>query len=146
MNVTFPPEHYNTGIRDREFLANLDKKFHYVMESWAETNISGTSHKLYIDQYTNQKINPDEIEKVLGLIDKKTGLALTPINTNWGFSVGFQVLYLFGKMPLLQFLEEQLPKGYNFNRLSQVFNRPDNIEMLISCNLEKPQERWHYEY
>lgn len=146
MNITFPPQHYHTRERNREFLVDLDKKTHYVTESWFETNMSRSSYKCYIDQYTDQKINPDEIEKVLGLINEETGLALTPINTNWGFSVGFQVLYLFDKMSLLIFLEKQLPEGYDFNKLSHVFNRQDNIEMLIACGLEKPKERWHYEY
>ena len=146
MKITFPPQHYRTGIKDREFLIDLDKKLHYVMESWAETNISGGRHKLYIDQYTNQKISPNEIEKVLELMGKETGLALTPINTNWGFSVGFQVLYSYGKMPLLEFIENQLPEDYDFNKLSNVFNRKDNIEILIACGLEKPKDRWFYEY
>ena len=146
MIIILPPEHYHTGKKDREFLENLDKKLHYVMESGAEINISETGHELNIDRYTTQKMTSKEIEKVLELVGKGTGLALTTINTDLGFLVGFQVSYSYGKMPLLKFIGEQLPIGYDFNKLSEVFNKKENIETLITCGLEKPKERWAYEH
>lgn len=146
MQLLLPPEHFRTKINEKEFLKELDKRLHYVTESWAETNISRSRHKLSIDHYTNQKINSNEIEKILSLINLETGIAMTPINTDRGFSVGFSAIYTFDKKTLLCFLENQLPEGYNFKRLSRTFNSSDNIEMLKSIGIETPKEYWHYCY
>ncbi len=149
MNVVFPPEILRVGNKNREFIESLDKKLHYIEESEAETNISRTTHKVYVDNYTKEKLSKEELEGIISLIGRETGLVLTPINTNSGFSVGFEVLYTdcYGtKLSLLSFIEEQLPNGYDFKKLSETFNREDNIEMLVSGNLEKPEERWYYEY
>ena len=150
MQVIFPNKILGKDNEDRLFLESLDKRLHYVQRSLAETNISRSVHEIAIDLYHHdQKLSKNELEKVLSLIGKETQLVITPINTNYGFSVGFAILYadIYGtKIPFLAFIEEQLPKGYDFNRLSEVFNREDNIEMLVSCGLEKPEEKWHYEY
>ena len=139
MHLLFPPEHFRTKINERGFLKELDRRLHYVTESWAETNISRDRHKLSIDHYTNQKINSDEIENVLSLINIETGIAMTPVNADSGFSVGFSAIYTFDKKILLCFLEKQLPKGYDFKRLSKIFNSPENIDMLKSIGIEKPK-------
>lgn len=150
MQVIFPPEILREESEDRLFLESLDKRLHYVQRSLAETNLTGSVHEIAVDLYHyDQKLYKNELEEVLSLIGKETQLAITPISTNYGFSVGFAILYtdIYGsKIYFLKFIEQQLPDGYNFNRLSEVFNREENIEMLVSCGLEKPKERWHYEY
>lgn len=150
MHVVFPNKILERDNENRLFLESLDKRLHYVQKSLAETNISRSVHEIAVDlYYHDQKINKNELEKVLSLIGKETQLAITPINTNWGFSVGFAILYtdIYGsQMPFLTFLEQQLPEGYNFDRLSEIFNREDNLEMLAEAGLEKPKEKFYYEY
>lgn len=146
MQIKLPPNHFKENIEDRKFLEDLDKKLHYVYESWAETNMCRSRHKMYIDQYHNKKLEISEIEKILSLINIETGIAITPINTDWGFSVGFSVIYTFDKKTLLCFKEQQLPEGYNFEKLSKTFNHPDNIKMLNSMRIESPKDHSHYTY
>lgn len=146
MQIKLPPKHFSEKIDDRIFLEDLDKKLHYIYESWAETNMSRSRHKIYIDQYHSKKLEISEIEKNLSLINPETGIAMTPINTNWEFSVGFNIIYTFDKKSLLYFLEEQLPEGYDFKKLSETFNHPDNIKMLNSIGIETPKEHYHYSY
>lgn len=146
MQIELPPKHFSEKIEDRKFLQDLNKKLHYVYESWAETNISRSRHKMYIDQYHNKKLEISEIEKILYLINLETGIAMTPINTDWGFSVGFEIIYTFDKKSLLCFKEQQLPEGYDFKKLSKTFNHPNNIKMLNSIGIEVPKEHYHYTY
>ena len=124
MNVILPPDILRKDSENRIFLDNLDKK------------------------YPDQKITIEEIEKVLSLIGKENHLVITPINTNRGFSVGFEVLCpgYKSRTTLLTFIEKQLSEGYDFNKISRTFNREDNIEMLVSSGLEKPKERRNYTY
>ena len=146
MLVKFPPISYKNNIEDRIFLESLNKRLNRVVKSTAIANISGTEHEFNYIQYTTQKLEPSEIEKILSLVNFKTGICMTPINTNWGFSVGFQLVYTFDKITLLCFKEDQLPEGYNFKKLEETFNHPENIRMLKEIGIEKPKERWHYDY
>lgn len=146
MLVRFPPNIFRKGNSDGEFLRELDKRVHY------RERFDYCGFRVYENLfYNDQKISSDEIERVLGLICKKTGLSITPENTNQGFSVGFHVLYAADSQrqskSVLMFLEDQLPEEYDFNRLSEVFMRSDNIERLVSCGLKAPtRNRGDYEY
>lgn len=86
-------------------------------------------------------MTPEEIEKVLGLIGEHTNLALAPIDTAMGFKVGFEVVYTGEdrKDSLLMFIEDQLPKGYDFNRLSKTFMDGDNRRRLVEAGLPEPE-------
>ncbi len=56
--------------------------------------------------------------------------------TSWG-EKGFH---------LLDFTEDQLPQGYDFNRLSQVFGSTANKQLLAYAEMRPIQERVSYEY
>ena len=146
MLVKFPPKSFNKNIEDRQFLEELDKRLHYVVKSIATTNMSRTQHEISYDQYHNTKLEPSEIEKILSLVNSETEICMTPVNTNMGFSIGFQLVYTFDRKTLLCFKEDQLPEGYDFKKLKETFNHPENIRMLENIGMEKPKERGYYDY
>lgn len=146
MNIKLPPRHFRESIEERKFLESLIPKLYHTTESILTPNISGVGVISLSFHYHNIKLEVSEMEKILSLINPKTGIAMTPINTNYGFDVGFKIIYTFDKKSLLSFIERQLPEEYNFDKLSETFNRPDNLEMLESIGLESPKEHSYYVY
>ena len=121
-----------------EFIINLDKKLHYTTKYYSDVYGEGI-----FDNYTNKKINVNELNELLRIV-KKENLILCPIKTNYGFSVGFEVhkfkFPFLDKGPdktetLLKFKENQLPEGYNFNKLSKYFMRKENLAFAKTAGL-----------
>ena len=51
------------------------------------------------------------------------------------------------RIPYLIFRETQLPKGYDFKKLSEVFMRDSNSRLVASCGLEAPENDYgKYDY
>jgi len=116
------------GAKDLEFLRQLDNRLHKTKEMILTPNICGAPRKVSIDEFTDESMNKDEIQMVLEKVER-CRLAFYPINTNMGFSVGFQVANSTRtEKPLLTFTEKQLPEEYNFEKLSEYFMRPENIK------------------
>lgn len=132
---------------DLEFLKELDKKLHYKEEMH-----SAVYGNPLIDYYTEKKLTSKEIEKIMKIIEKYK-LPFYPVNTNMGFSVGFAVRDVIGVYPLIQpgneilkFKEDQLPKGYDFDKLSEVFLTEESKELLDWLHLPEIKERNYYTY
>jgi len=112
--------------KNLEFLSELDKKVHTTAESTFTPNISGASFQVFSDQYTNESLNKEEIQRILK-IAKRFPYIIYPINTARGFAVGFQVQQIRTGRTLLTFKESQLPKGHNFKTLSEHFMQSKNL-------------------
>jgi len=72
-----------------------------------------------------------------------------PINTNLGFSVGYDVCKIIlpiQKRALLRFEENQLPKEYTFEEMSKVFMSKKNKIKAKMLKVEIINDRGHYDY
>jgi len=97
MNITFPPKNFKDGIEDRKFLENLGHKLYYTIISEWTPNMRGPGGKVVDFHYHKIKLEVSEIEKILSLINPQTGIAMTPMIAEFGFSVGFDIIYTFDK-------------------------------------------------
>lgn len=131
--------------KDLEFLVKLDRKLHEVSQSTFTPNISGTPFKVSYDTYTKKSMNKKEARKILNIIERNN-LALYPINTSMGFSVGFQIANPNTKKSILTFKESQLPENYNFKTLSKYFMQQENIEKSKSLGISIVNNYNHYDY
>ena len=61
-----------------------------------------------IDDYTNEKMTHEEEARLMDLIDKYKELAIYPISTDLGLSIGYNVVRRDTKESLLKFTEKQL--------------------------------------
>jgi len=82
------------------FLKSLDEKLHKKVQ------IKGLY--MSIDSYTNEKMTREEEATLITLIDKCKELAIYPISTDLGLSVGYNVVRRDTKESLLKFTEKQL--------------------------------------
>jgi hypothetical protein len=82
------------------FLKSLDEKLHKKVQ------IKGLG--MSIDGYTNEKMTREEEATLIALIDKYKELAIYPISTDLGLSVGYNVVRRDTKESLLKFTEKQL--------------------------------------
>ncbi|MBX4211870.1 hypothetical protein KW787_00230 [Candidatus Pacearchaeota archaeon] len=134
MNVTFPPSILEAGNADLQFLKSLDGRIHEEpYDMTLRANISGHSRRMKI-RHSNLdvKISSPEMERVLGLVNDETKLVLVPTNTNWGFNVGYNIQYAGTSRQdlLLSINEHQLPREYDFDKMSETFMRGDNIQRI----------------
>jgi hypothetical protein len=128
MNTTIPKE-------DLEFLANLDKKLHYVTQSTYSPNMGGRPFPIGIDQYHKDvKLTKEELS-TLDRIVKEHDITLEPVNTCMGFQVGFMTYREEDPIaPGIEpetthynvFLELQLPEGENFETMKKRFDKKQN--------------------
>lgn len=139
--------------RDLKFLKKLDerlcKKFHTtycnvpVLDLIAKDGVT---------------ITQEEIEKLLKIITERDDLVFYPTNINTGFRVGFQVSQGYKPMPgveaererLLTFGESQLPKEYDFKKLSKTFLNKRNIQLMTFFDMapdkKEMRDKGNYEY
>jgi hypothetical protein len=129
-----------------DFLLVLDKKLHYIHTSTAITNISHTRIKVSNDCYTEKKMSVDEITKLLDYVKSGQNYCLAPINTSFGFAVGFDVRDVSCNKSILKFTERQLPKGYNFHTLSEVFMSDTNLSRAKKLDIIIRNDRDYYDY
>lgn len=135
----------SVNARDLEFLLKLDKKLHGTRQATFTPNLWGSPYKTSIDTYTDESMNAKEIQGVIKAIARGS-FAFFPINTAHGFSVGFQVANPETRETLLMFKESQLPRNYDFKRLSEYFMQPENIERAKSLGITIVNDRDHYDY
>lgn len=135
----------NVNTKDLEFLLQLDKKLHSTKKSTFTPNMRGHPIEVSIDTYTGESMTAKEIQGVLKAVERGD-FVLYPINTAMGFAVGFRVENPDTREALLTFKESQLPKNYDFNRLSEYFMKPENIERAKSLGVSIINDRSHYDY
>ena len=133
------------NTKELEFLLQLDKKLHGTKQSTFTPNMSGSPFKISIDTYTDATMNAREIQRVLKAVEK-SNFAFYPINTSMGFAVGFQIANPDTREALLNFKESQLPRNYDFNRLSEYFMQPENVEKAKSLGISIVNDHSHYDY
>ena len=131
-----------------EFLSRLDAKLHKRQPG----KYCGID--VYADVSTEASMTPREAQRLIKIV-KEDGLLMYPVNMDMGFRVGFVVGAVVHEAPgiepsaqsLVQFSEKQLPRGYTFQRLSQIFLKPENLEKMKFCGLEPPVgDRSRYDY
>ncbi len=134
---------------DLEFLKKLDKKLHHKLPFESMVYGKGLS-----DHYTHKKMSGKELKKVLGLTNKRD-YAIAPCNTAMGFKAGFIVYRMDNDLPgmpleakpILMFVEEQLPKGYDWGKMSRIYMDQRNRELLKLAELDEPKENvGNYDY
>ena len=131
---------------DLKFLGELEKKLHKRNEGMLTPNMSGDPFKIYYDTYTDENINEEEIERVIE-ISKGLNYVIYPINTAMGLAVGFDVCTIFPrKKSLLRFKESQLPEGYDFNKMSEVFMSKANLAKAKVIGEKIVNNRGYYDY
>jgi len=131
--------------QDLEFLTQLDKKLHFKLEIGNSFSKYG---KGYVDGYTNEKMNKEEVEEVLR-ISQGLNYVIYPINTCMGFAVGYdlcEINPIGKKTSVLRFKEKQLPKEYNFERMSEVFMDKSNLNKAKLIEVEIVNSHSHYDY
>jgi hypothetical protein len=111
---------------DLEFLLMLEKRLHQAVY------LNDPPEKQYpfnvlVDRYTDEKISAAEADRLVEIIDK-SDYAFYPIMTVSLCAVGFQITEPDTCTPLLTFNDGQLPREYDFKRLSEYFMRPGNVE------------------
>lgn len=118
-----------------QFLQNLDDLVHEIHYDTLTPNMSGGSIPISYHSFNELKILPEAIEMVLNIV-KQEELILRPSKTGIG-GIIFEVIYAekqcagtpTERKSVLAFEEYQLPKGYNFDKLSKVFLSERNIEL-----------------
>jgi hypothetical protein len=130
---------------DLGFLVNVDKIVHILEEDVMTPNMHGAPYKVVFDKYTHKSLSRHEIQKALNIARKKD-FVLYPINTNSGFSVGFRIANVRTREAVMTFKESQLPRGYDFRKLSQTFMQPENVKKANSMNIFISSDRGKYEY
>ena len=135
------------NTRDLEFILGLNKKLHFEKECSFDPNLSGKSLNVKVDQYTNKSMTEEEMQKLFRVLERNDFI-FYPINTSMGFAVGFTVANSTEnyKENLLTFRESQLPKGYDFKKMSEYFMRPENLERAELAEIKIENNPGHYDY
>ena len=144
MNVRFPPK--VAGLKLSE-LAHLKDIYNRLVDGLSTRSA----------RYTSEGLTEDELREILFLLGPTNNVALEPINTNMGLSVGFRLLHITPAVDLagatatplvlLVFLERQLPEGWDFTRLVPYFTDPTNVKLVVSTGREAPANNYgRYDY
>ena len=103
---------------DLGFLSMLNNEVHLKLESRI------TREKVFDLFYDiNRKINHEEISRIIELLKRRPDFVICPIKVEYLSKIGFSITHdikcdgVKMKIPVLSFLEEQLPEGYDFYRL-----------------------------
>src|SRR3989338_3673092 len=124
---------------DLKFLAELDERLHY------EQKCANRFGPMRVDLYhCDSKINAYEAGNILQIVQRNNDLILHPMNTNFGFSVGFSVAQIIAPFPgteeyvaRLRFVREQLPQEYGWKEIAEVFNSRENLDRVQVAGLER---------
>jgi len=141
--------------KDLEFLAGMDKKFHSVTKSTYTPNMSGRSFPIFIDCYTEKKINIGLMEKTLRILSRnKDDLVFYPKNSAFGFHPCFEIDRVITLSPgidpeikhLFSFSSGQLHKKYSFEKLSEYFMSERNLELAEFAGINVINDKSRFEY
>lgn len=137
----------NLTEEEIEYFKKIDKRLR-EFNTYSTTFYKNVGY----DDYKDSKLENGEMQKILDLTIKKKDVVFYPVNTAFGFAVGFQFLkWGLGQSKkeaelLLRFKESQLPKGYTFENLSQFFMRKENVKKAEYLGEEVVNNRDHYDY
>ena len=139
--------------RDERFLSNLDSQLRsteiiedpYARHDWQKKFVS--------EDFSERQISCRELLRIVG-ISRKNNVAFYPSTTQFGFATAFGIekveLVAPGVEPvtelLLRFRESQLPKGYNFEKLSPYFLEDMNMRTASLAGIEIKPDKVHYVY
>ena len=138
-------------------LQKLDLKLREKGQTYTPVgNMSGGYPRL-VDcmNYTKYKLTEKEVKTVIDSLKDNNQIMMTVTQGGSGFYPIFNVLkgnFLFvgndnpHMETLVSFEEKQLPDGYDFDKLSDVFNSEDNLEKLEYFKQEKPRKNESYRY
>ncbi len=116
---------FNINPKDLEFIATLDERLRPPGESSAE----------------HHQIGRKDTDRLLRVLERND-FAFYP--TSLQNEVGFQVVSPRVKGVLLTFTESQLPKGYDFTKLSRYFMCPSNLQRTSSLKIKVMNDRKYY--
>ena len=102
----------------------------------------------------NNKLTSEEINNLVRIVEEKRDIAFYPTNTEMGFAVGYELVKLNGFFPgvpmkkevLLRFLDSQLPKNYDFAKLSETFMKEKNLSLAEKVGVKIKKNYSHYDY
>mgnify|MGYP006971785344 CR=1 FL=1 len=144
-----------TGKTDKseklKFLNKLENKLHSFGEVY--NTLGGRMNRHTVDDYTQEKMNSGEIEKLLKIVEegdyvffpKGDGLGFYPCFSLISFNQNFPGAPI-DKKHLLSFGVHQLPKGYNFKKLSKYFMNEKNLERAELAEVKFVKEEGYYWY
>lgn len=138
------------GLLDRDaidFVLGLEQRLHETRIQTCVANISGTTFPREYDSYTSEKMESEEVEKLLSIIQKNPDLVMFPLQTPHGFGVDYEVgqLNLRGGRTLLRFKGKQMPDEYNWDRMSETFMSFPNRLKAFLYGAQFSTNRWDYE-
>ncbi len=139
--------------RDIRFLKNLDEQLRsteiiedpYARHDWQKRFVNENFH--------DRQISNREALRILG-ISRKNNVVLYPSTTQFGFATAFGMERVDLVAPevepitelLLRFREDQLPKGYDFERLSPYFLEDINMRTANLAGIEIKPDKVNYIY
>ncbi len=137
------------------YLSSIDARVHYI-ETCDSGPYRGCQRHAY---HRDKKINENEIKNILKII-KEFEMPFVPIDMGgYADHIAFGVYDSSNKGVIadsgeqcLVFSEKQLPDGYNFDKLSEIFLMERNKELLKFFGLndihsiEKMERRSNYTY
>ncbi|MBU0894391.1 MAG: hypothetical protein KKF48_04900 [Nanoarchaeota archaeon] len=146
---------------DINFFTKLDKSMRGVQRVCSKVYGEG-----FVDNYKDKKLTKRQLGKIIEIIIKRDNICFMPINTNMGFSVGYQFIQVDLTYPgappttklLLRFEEKQLPKEdtpranwdickkAQFERLSKWFMEESNIKTAKAMGIEIINDYSYYDY
>ena len=136
-----------TKSNDKDFLRQMDEKLHEVNQKMFQPNLCGKAFPVQYDTYTEEKINESELGQILK-IATKVNYVIMPMNTNMGFSVGYEVAQVVPtkQRSLLKFKETQLPKEWDFQRMSAFFMQKPNLikALILGEKITNDYDRYDY--
>jgi hypothetical protein len=138
---------------DLEFLKKLENELHSFEP--IESKVYG---KGCVDKFSKRKLTDEEMNLILMTTKDDPNLIFTPTQGNFGFRPAYRI-YQTGDpiapgipieiFHILSFEGDQLPPGWNFQRLSEYFDSPENLKKIDYVNspqLERPREERDYNY
>ena len=136
------------GEEDRNFFKQLEERCHILRHD------SSVHPPLSYDDYHFVTLTTQEVKKILSIAQKNDDVFLRPINGKSGLHPAFAIIAFSDSFPgtegdhdwLLQFDQDQLPKGYNFQTLEPYFANEDNLRKAKFANMEFETEEHHYTY
>tara|TARA_Y100000310_G_C20547912_1_gene746539 strand:+ start:48 stop:485 length:438 start_codon:yes stop_codon:yes gene_type:complete len=136
---------------DLEFVKSLDAK----VRTTGQVRASFGRGYATVDKFTGEKVSPGEAKELLRILEASDELFIYPDNICMGFSVGFHIIELshppYPNLPterthVLTCKEDQLPVGYQFERLIPIFMAPRSLERLAEVGIKPKARHSNYEY
>ena len=135
---------------DLKFLGKLEKRLHSLKDIELPHNMGMGK----IDEYSERKIIPEEMEKLKEILSKGD-YVIFPKDGPFGFYPCFEIDFIeypsFPILPIkreqiLSFSRGQLPTGESFDSLSKYFMDPKNLKLTKKLGIEFENDESRYDY